>query len=72
MAAWLPTNNETLHIAKKKDAESATMDQATTTVQKINEEFVNFQKTMEELCMLKRVASDLKSYRRMIKLKKYD
>jgi hypothetical protein len=48
------------------------MDQATTTVQKINEEFVNFRKTMEELSMLKLVASDLKSYRRMIKLKKYD
>jgi len=44
----------------------------TTTVQKINDEFINFRKTMEELYMLKRVASDLKSYRRMIKLKKYD
>ena len=71
MAAWLPTNDETLHIPRK-DPESTTMDQTTTTVQKINEEFVNFQKTMEELSMLKRVASDLKSYRRMIKLKKYD
>jgi hypothetical protein len=48
------------------------MDQAATTVEKISEEFINFRKTMEELYMLKRVASDLKSYRRMIKLKKYD
>ncbi len=71
MAAWLPTNDETLHISRK-DPESTTMDQTTTTVQKITEEFVNFRKTMEELSMLKRVASDLKSYRRMIKLKKYD
>ncbi len=47
------------------------MEQATT-LEKINEEFINFRKTMEELYMLKRVASDLKSYRRMIKLKKYD
>lgn len=47
------------------------MEQATT-LQKISEEFVNFRKTMEELYMLKRVASDLKNYRRMIKLKKYD
>jgi hypothetical protein len=69
MAAWLPTNDETSHIAKKP--EQAAMEQ-TTAVQKINEEFINFQKTMEELCMLKQVASDLKSYRRMIKLKKYD
>jgi len=48
------------------------MDQTATTIQKINEEFVNFRKTMEELYMLKRVASDLRNYRRMIKLKKYD
>jgi cell shape-determining protein MreC len=54
-----------------KDSEQAAMEQ-TTTVQKISEEFINFRKTMEELYMLKRVASDLKSYRRMIKLKKYD
>jgi len=48
------------------------MDQASMTIQKINDEFVNFRKTMEELYMLKRVASDLKNYRRMIRLKKYD
>jgi PBP1b-binding outer membrane lipoprotein LpoB len=56
----------------KKTPEQATMEQATTTVQKISEEFINFRKTMEELYLLKRVASDLKSYRKMIKLKKYD
>jgi len=54
-----------------KDPEQVAMEQ-TTIVQKISEEFINFRKTMEELYMLKRVASDLKSYRRMIKLKKYD
>jgi hypothetical protein len=71
MAAWLPTNDETLpHL--QKDQEQTAMEQATTTIQKISEEFINFRKTMEELYMLKRVASDLKSYRRMIKLKKYD
>lgn len=42
------------------------------TIQKINDEFANFRKTMEELYTLRRVASDLKNYRRMIKLKKYD
>jgi len=41
-------------------------------LQRLHEEFATFQKTMEELHLLRLVASDLKSYRRMIKLKKYD
>jgi len=41
-------------------------------LQKIHEEFADFQKTMEELYLLKSVAADLKSYRRMIRLKRYD
>jgi hypothetical protein len=41
-------------------------------VRKIREEFVKFERTMEELHYLKRVAEDLKNFRRMIKLKKYD
>jgi uncharacterized protein (UPF0335 family) len=48
------------------------MDHTNAAVERIHEEFANFRKTMEELYMLKRVASDLKNYRRMIKLKKYD
>jgi len=48
------------------------MEQTKAVVEKIHEEFINFSKTMEELYMLKRVASDLRSYRKMIKLKKYD
>jgi hypothetical protein len=48
------------------------MDQKSAVVQKIHEEFVNFRRTMDELYLLKRVASDLRSYRKMIKLKKYD
>jgi hypothetical protein len=39
---------------------------------KLHEQFTDFQKTMEELYLLKCVAADLKSYRRMIKLKRYD
>jgi hypothetical protein len=42
------------------------------TLQKIREEFLKFERTMEELYLLKLVAEDLKSFRRMIKLKKYD
>jgi hypothetical protein len=49
-----------------------TMEKKKAIVEKIHEEFVSFSKTMEELHMLKRVASDLRSYRKMIKLKKYD
>jgi hypothetical protein len=39
---------------------------------KIHEELTKFEKTMEELHLLKRVSKDLKNYRKMIKLKKYD
>jgi len=41
-------------------------------VQKIHEEFNSFHNTMEELHMLKKIAADLRNYRKMIKLKKYD
>jgi hypothetical protein len=41
-------------------------------VQKVREEFAKFERTMEELYLLRCVAEDLKSYRRMIKLKRYD
>lgn len=41
-------------------------------VKKLREEFARFEKTMEELYLLKRVAADLKSYRKMIRLKRYD
>jgi hypothetical protein len=43
-----------------------------TTLQKLREEFLKFERTMEELYLLRLVAEDLKSFRRMIKLKKYD
>ena len=48
------------------------MNENDTIVQKIHNEFTDFQRTMDELYLLKSVAADLKSYRRMIKLKKYD
>jgi hypothetical protein len=40
--------------------------------EKINDEFAKYVETMEELHLLKRVATDLKNYREMIRLKKYD
>jgi len=39
---------------------------------KIREEFAKFESTMEELQFLQLVAQDLKSFRQMIKLRKYD
>jgi len=39
---------------------------------KVREEMAKFEKTMEELRLLKSVSQDLRHYRRMIRLKKYD
>lgn len=41
-------------------------------VERIREEFVKFEKTVEELRLLKSVADDLRSFRKMIRLKRYD
>jgi hypothetical protein len=48
------------------------MDDSSDTLEKITAEFGNFQKTVEELATLKRVAADLKSFRKMIRLRRYD
>jgi hypothetical protein len=39
---------------------------------KVHEELAKFEKTMEELHLLKHVSKDLKNYRKMIRVKKYD
>ena len=41
-------------------------------LKRIREELAGFNRTMEELYLLKSVAEDLKSFRRMIKVKRYD
>jgi hypothetical protein len=41
-------------------------------VRKVQEELTKFETTMEELRALRSVADELKSFRRMIKLKRYD
>ena len=38
----------------------------------LRKEFLKFMVVMEELRLLKSVSEDLKSFRRMMKLKKYD
>jgi hypothetical protein len=49
-----------------------TMDKDNETTRKLHEEFRSFNNTMEELRLLKSIAEDLKNYRKMIRLKKYD
>jgi hypothetical protein len=39
---------------------------------RVHEEMAKFEKTMEELHLLKSVSEVLKNYRKMIRLKKYD
>ena len=39
---------------------------------KATEEIAKFQKTMEELKLLKHVSQDLENYRKMIAIKKFD
>jgi len=41
-------------------------------LQKIREEFAKFETAMEELHSLKLIARDLRNFREMAKLKKYD
>jgi len=60
-------------LSTLQTAETKAMDQKSAdVVQKIHEEFISFRNTMEELNMLKKVAADLRNYRKMIKLKKFD
>ena len=42
------------------------------TVHRFNGEMAKFKKAMEEINMLKLVSEDLKSFRRMVKIKKFD
>jgi hypothetical protein len=48
------------------------MDEDERSVKRIKEEFVKFERTLEELRFLKDVAEDLRSFRKMIRLKRYD
>jgi hypothetical protein len=41
-------------------------------LRRIREEFARFERTMEELRLLRSVAQDLKSFRKMMKVKRYD
>jgi hypothetical protein len=69
MAAWKPKNDESPPLCPTK---VKTTDKDETATKKLHEEFVSFKNTMEELRLLKSIAADLKNYRKMIRLKKYD
>lgn len=43
-----------------------------TVTEKLHEEFAEFESAMRELYLLRLAAEDFKSFRRMIKLKRYD
>jgi hypothetical protein len=49
-----------------------TMENNEHAINRVEDEFARFQRTMEELRLLKNVAEDLKSFRKMIRLKRYD
>ena len=59
-------------LHREPDMKMKPMNENERFVKKIREEFAKFERTMEELHFLKRVAHDLKSFREMINLKKYD
>jgi hypothetical protein len=48
------------------------MARKNSSLEKILEEFAKFQSRMEEIRLLRCVSEDLRSYRRMIKIKQYD
>jgi hypothetical protein len=66
-----PTDNE-IHPLSKKQKRLKTITQHRILHKKTSEEIAKFEKTMEELKLLKNVSKDLKNYRKMIKLKKFD
>lgn len=48
------------------------MEESRSTIERLHEEFVKFERAIEELHFLKMVAQDLKSFKRMLKFRKYD
>jgi hypothetical protein len=59
-----------LHLRLLRKGEK--LSETKKTLQKLREEFLKFERTMEELHLLKQVAQDLRNFREMIKLKRYD
>jgi hypothetical protein len=69
---WLRGSQKTMKPSNPAQQRVKSMDKDNATTQKLHQELVSFEKTMEELRLLKSIAADLKNYRRMIRLKRYD
>ena len=48
------------------------MEESRSIIERLHEEFVKFERAIEELHFLKMVAQDLKSFKRMLRFRKYD
>ncbi|HVP26988.1 MAG TPA: hypothetical protein VMT26_04915 [Candidatus Bathyarchaeia archaeon] len=65
-------SQKTMKASTSTITRTTTMTETRQYVKKVQEEFAKFENTMEELRALRSVADELKSFRRMIELKKYD
>ena len=65
-------NQYTMNPSIPTKRRQTTMKNSTNILQKLHEEADKFQKTMEELYLLRSVAEDLRNIRKMIKLRKWD
>jgi hypothetical protein len=73
LATGQPTNNDNRPPTKNyTNKRPKTMANEKMLHHEVHEELTKFEKTMEELRLLNCVSKDLKNYRKMIKLKKYD
>ncbi|MEM3054406.1 MAG: hypothetical protein QXM52_01690 [Candidatus Bathyarchaeia archaeon] len=59
-------------LIKPKHKRKTRMNESRSHLERLHEEFAKFERTMEELHFLKLVAQDLRSFRKMIRLRKYD
>ncbi len=60
-----PTRNQ-------EPTDVAKMTKDTTLRRKVHEEIAKFEKTMDELLLIRNVSKDLRSFRKMIRIKRYD
>jgi len=69
--AWWPTDNEAPFNAQFRKAELC-MSSQTVLRRKIVAEMSNFQRTLDELRLLKKASRDLQKFKKMLPLKKFD
>ena len=68
-----PTHNDKpSYTHSKNNPRRQNMTQDPTLHRKVLEEIAKFEKTMDELHLIKNVSKDLRNYRKMIRIKRYD